>query len=227
MLVELSQILAAKKPFMFSFTEHYLFKRVDVEKTEMLNDIYKFKKIIRFCLMTAQRTRLNLVNSGVQYFSNNYKPFKNAIANSNWDKLVEITYTEPGVGQKIGSLILEVFIHYGELNQSFENKLFVPIDTHIKRIFSECLGFTDVSENGIPIILRNNKYHNFQQLLFNNTSPGLPRIYFDYLWFVGKVFCTAKLNQNNTNTFNRAYRLCSICWLKDICICPERWNDFE
>ncbi|MDP3830820.1 MAG: hypothetical protein Q8Q47_06095 [Ignavibacteriaceae bacterium] len=204
--------------------ENYLFNRIGVNRNEILEDYNQFIKVIRFCLLTTQRPRHDIVNLGLEYFNGTYVEFRNAIINSDWDNLIRVTYSSPGVKQKVGSLILEVFIHYAGLNLRLENKLFVPIDSHVKRIFSDCLGAYDVSERGLPTYPGQNTYSIFQQKLMNNTYNNLPRIYFDYLWFVGKVFCTSKINENDINIYKRSYRLCSICWLKDICINPDRWN---
>lgn len=121
-----------------------------------------------------------------------------------------------GVGQKIGSFILEVLIHYGENNPDLESKLFVPIDTHVHHIFNECLGIDDVPK--VNTIITSQRFQNFQSMLQENTYNKNPRIYFDYLWFIGKIFCTQRENGNG-------FRLCNICWINEEghCIYPNKW----
>jgi hypothetical protein len=65
----------------------------------------------------------------------------------------------------------------------------------------------------------NNKFINFQNKL-KEYSNGKPIIYFDYLWFIGKMFCN-KIDENNEKS--RGYKLCKYCWIKDCCENNNKW----
>jgi endonuclease III len=218
-LKDVSRLLATKRPFMFSFMERYIFAQIGVARTEALATSENFMRTIDFCLMTRQRVRQNEYELAKTFFADNFTQIQANVADGNWPALLPLVYNAPGVGQKIGSLILEMLIHYGEANQALEPKLFVPIDTHVERILSECLGLNNVPSVGLPVWKQT--YQDFQQFLANNSAEGTPRIYFDYLWFVGKVFCR-KINENNER-YSKGYRLCSMCWIKDHCTYADKW----
>lgn len=227
-LVEVNRVLAEKRNFMFSFMENYICKKINVERNNMLDGIENFIEVIRFSLNQRQRN-VNVQNeNAIKYFTFHYRAIKEAINDDDWDSLKKLIYLNHknkeymvanrlsypiGVGQKIGSLILEVLIHYGETNPELESRLFVPIDTHVHHILSECLGVENVpiSDN-----ITSQRFKNFQNNLRANTYDNNPRICFDYLWFVGKIFCTQRENGNG-------YRLCNICWIKKHCIYGHQW----
>jgi len=190
-----------------------------VPRQETLANSTNFMKMIDFCLRTRQRVKGKDFDQAQKYFAENFKGIKENIIRGNWPETLRLVYDARGVGQKIGSLILEVLIHYGEANQALEPKLFVPIDTHVQRIFSECLGLSNVPSIGSPVWASN--YLGFQQFLADNSGEGTLRIYFDYLWFVGKVFCR-KITENDER-YSKGYRLCSMCWIKDYCSFPDKW----
>jgi endonuclease III len=204
---------------MFSFMERYMLSQINVERTEMLTNCRNFNSVIDFCLKT-NRFR-NHLHEAEQYFSSRFRNIRNHIEHDNWTNLKDLVYHAPGVGQKIGSLILEVLIHYGDANANLERLLFVPIDTHVHRIFTECLGLDNFPAIGTSIDSR--AYLSFQDFLAENTAERTSRIVFDYLWFVGKVFC-GKIVPNNDG-YSRGYRLCSMCWIKDACTFPDKWTN--
>lgn len=218
LLKRVSRLLWKRRYFMFSFMERYMLLRIKVQRTEMLTNRRNFNLVIDFCLRTnpyrlpLQRTK--------DHFSAHFKTIKKYIERGNLEELRDLVYPTIGVGQKIGSLILEVLIHYGQANANLEHQLFVPIDTHVHRIFTDCLGRDDVPSIGASI--DSGKYQRFQKLLTDNSAKGNPRIIFDYLWFVGKVFCGNVAHNNDR--YSRGYRLCSMCWIKDLCQSPDKWT---
>lgn len=218
-LVDISRILETKRPFMFSFMDRYIFSQIQVQRTDALTNSNNFNKMIDFCLMTRQRFKEKDFREAKQYFATNFEKIKENINSGHWPETLRLIYNAQGVGQKIGSLILEVIIHYGEANRALEDELFVPIDTHVERIFSECLGLQHVPSIGSPVYSSN--YQAFQRFLADNTAKGIPRIYFDYLWFVGKVFCR-KITEKEER-YTKGYRLCSMCWIKDYCTFDDKW----
>jgi len=199
--------------------ERYIFSQIKVPRTKVMTSRENFNKVIDFCLQTRTKINNEELKKGKDYFNWKFKKIKKKISQGDWENLEKTVYSAPGVGQKIGSLILEAIIHYGEANSNLEKQLYVPIDTHVYRIFKECLGLKNVPEvNSSPY---SKKYVEFQKYLAENTANVIPRIYFDYLWFVGKVFCT-KIDLNKKG-YSRGYRLCSMCWIKDYCILPNKW----
>jgi hypothetical protein len=229
LLVEVHRILTSKRNFMFSFMENYVCHKGNVDRDSILNTKKNFISIIRFCINTRQRQVTTQNENAISYFGFHYKAIRNAINDSDWDLLKGLIYLKHkdkeymdenglsypiGVSQKIGSLILEVLIHYGETNPNLESKLLVPIDTHVHHIFSECLGIESVP--GIGANITSQDFIDFQEYLCANTYRNNPRIYFDYLWFVGKVFCTQREKGNG-------FRLCNICWINRQCIYANKW----
>ncbi len=218
-LQHVSRLLATKRSFMFSFMEKYLFSQIQVLRTETIRNSENFKKVIDFCLRTRQRIVIEELQRAKTYFSHNFQKIQEYVRKGRGEDLRNLVYSAPGVGQKIGNLVLEVIIHYGEANSDLESQLYVPIDTHVRRIFRECLGLNNVPRIGSSPYSR--AYLRFQQYLAANTADGVSRIYFDYLWFVGKVFCT-RIDVSKEG-YSRGYRLCSMCWIKDYCILPDKW----
>jgi len=230
-LIDVHRILIKNRENMFSFADNYLFTRSNVQRNEILNNQDNFIRVIRFCINTRQQPVNAQRENAIAYFSFHYTSIANAIKQGDWGLLKDLIYirhrnneymTENrlngpiGVGQKIGSFILEALIHYGETNPDLESKLYVPIDTHVHHIFSECLGIDMVPDVNATITSR--RYLNFQKMLLENTYNNQPRIYFDYLWFIGKIFCTQRENGNG-------YRLCNLCWIREdgYCVYPNKW----
>jgi endonuclease III len=219
-LENVSHLLSTKHSFMFSFMERYIFSQIQVPRKETISNPENFGRMIDFCLRTKQRIRQNELLQAQAHFSNNFENIRKSVHQGDWINLLNLVYSTPGVGQKIGSLILEVIIHYGEANTALESQLFVPIDTHVQRIFTQCLGLNNVPPIGTPVYSK--RYIAFQRFLSENAADGVSRIYFDYLWFVGKFFCR-KINETEEG-YSKGFRLCPMCWIKDDCIFPDKWN---
>lgn len=226
-LDDVHRILITKREVMFSFMDSYLFSRANVQRNNMLNTQDNFINVIQFCINTRQRTVNVQRENAINYFNFHYTAIQNAVNQGNWELLKDLIYLRHrneeymianglnypiGVGQKIGSFILEVLIHYGEANPDLESKLYVPIDTHVHHILSECLE-VNITNN---LDITTPSFINFQNLLSENTHNNNPRIYFDYLWFIGKMFCTQRQNGNG-------FRLCNICWIRENCIYANQW----
>jgi hypothetical protein len=106
-------------------------------------------------------------------------------------------------------MILEfIFLYSKYRNNKLVTVLNVPLDTHVKRIFKDSFG---VDTPNMESIYTNKHYIAFQTSLDKYTA-GRGRIYFDYFWFIGKMFC-AKIKDKNS----RGYKLCNYCWLKNCC----------
>lgn len=218
-LSDVSGILGRKRPVMFAFMEKYLFAQVRVPRTEVLSNQQNFDRVIDFCLNTRQRKKIDEFEEAKALISANFGRIREGVRQGDIEGLRTLLYSAPGVGQKIGNLILEVIIHYGEANPRLEPYLYVPIDTHVRRMLVDCLGVRSVPD--VACSPKAPRYLRFQRNLAANAAQGVPPICFDYLWFVGKVLCTKK--DSDGAGYNRGYRLCSICWLRDHCLVPDKW----
>jgi len=219
-LREVGKILATKKDFMRHFMEHYILQQLGLKMDDDIFIKQNYLKIIDFCLNTRQRIVNIELENGKTYFDERYPFFVDYYQTNNIKALKELVYGGFGVGQKIGSFILEVFIHYFGENKTVEKELFLPIDTHTKRILEECLR---VKVPGIGENIKTKNYISFQKYLLENTPENENRIIFDYLWFVGKVFCVKISEQTNSNTYSRGYKLCNLCWINGLCKYKNKW----
>jgi hypothetical protein len=218
-LRDVSRVLARQRSFMFSFMEKYLFSQIQVPRTEVLSNSENFDRMIDFCLRTRQRIVGKELQEAKVLFTGNFWEIRERVYQGDMRSLRNLVYSAPGVGQKIGNFILEVIIHYGEANPDLEPQLYVPIDTHVRRVFTECLGLRNVPQVGCPPDAP--RYLRFQRHLAANTADRVAPIYFDYLWFVGKVFC--RKTGRGKEGYSRGYRLCSMCWIKHYCIVQDKW----
>ncbi|MBS1495091.1 MAG: hypothetical protein JST55_16415 [Bacteroidetes bacterium] len=207
-----------KAPFMRAFMKNYIFEQIKVPLSiESIEKKESYEKIIEFCLNTRRRIRNEHLESGKKYFSDNYALFRELLlVKKDVIQLQQLVYKAEGVGQKIGSFILVVFIHYILQDNEMSKQLNVPLDTHVIRIFEEA--FNEKPPNvGYKIDAK--EYRDFQGKLKENSADG-NTIYFDYFWFIGKVFHT-KINPGRNN---KGYRLCSMCWIKDVCQSNDKWE---
>jgi len=106
-------------------------------------------------------------------------------------------------------MLLEfIYLYTNYYDEDIIKVLYLPIDTHIKRLFFDC--FNIVTPN-MGSHYKSRKYQKFQRLL-DKYSNNLGRVYFDYLWFIGKIFCT-----KITNEKSKGYKICNYCWIKEYC----------
>jgi hypothetical protein len=217
-------VLKAKDAFMQKFMEHYVLNKINVPKHKMLATKRNYDEVIDFCLRTRAQIKNNELEKAKDYFSNNYLKFKNAIKNKDFEGLKKLLYTDItelekekkiGVGQKISSLILEVFIHYGIKDGNLRKKLFVPLDRHVVRVLEYAFN-VEIKQSTFKY--GSKKFHELQNLLKKCSVSG-NSIYFDYLWFIGKIFHP----ELSDSEHNRGYRLCSMCWIKDCCLDENKW----
>ena len=149
----------------------------------------------------------------------NYPSIKKMIKEKNIKSLKGCIYTTPGIGQKIGSMMLEfIYLYSGKKDTEIAKTLYVPLDTHVMRLFDECFHLDNIP-NSSQLNIDNNRFKDFQKSLEQYTN-GKPTVYFDYLWFIGKIFCN-KINEENE--MSRGYKLCNYCWLKDCCGNKKKW----
>jgi endonuclease III len=213
-LGKVHEVLFSKKSEMKEFMKYYVFKKKDINIDTFIDDKEQFIRFIDFCLNTRNRPVNKDIDEGIQYFSKNYNKIIQCINDKNIEELKKLVCHSRGVGQKIGSMLLEFIYLYSKYsNENVIKKLFVPIDTHIKRIFNDSFG---VKTPNINSKYDDNRYLEFQYSL-DKYANNKGRVYFDYLWFVGKMFCT-----KITDDKSRGYKLCKYCWIREYCK-NEKW----
>jgi len=213
------KVLKTKEPFMDSFMDNYLCKQINVSRTKLLSNKKNYERVIDFCLRTRRNPNGTELRKAKKHFSANFNEFKILLKKGEFKKLQKLVNQAPGVGQKIGALILEVFILYGGNNSKLIKELYVPLDAHTIRMFDEALNMKNVPKKYPEL---KTKLSQFQNELSSHLPPDGERIYFDYLWFIGKVFCQ-KITKNK-NVYSRGYRLCSMCWIYDYCQINSKWD---
>jgi endonuclease III len=201
------------------FMDFYVFKKMNINKCTFIENKNDFLQFIEFCLNTAQKTKEQNIKDGLDHFRRNYSTIKKMIEDKNIQRLKCCIYSSPGVGQKIGSMMLEfIYLYSNKKDKDIAKTLFVPLDTHVLRLFDECFHLENIPKN-FQLKMENNQFIEFQKSLEKYTN-GKPIIYFDYLWFIGKMFCN-KINENNE--MSRGYKLCNYCWLKECCENNNKW----
>ncbi len=206
----LFEILHNKKPFMEKFFDEYCFNKAGVDKNKFVDNKKDFLKFISFCLNTRQRVVNRDLENAKLYFKDKHTLINKLIKKGDVKKLEEIIYNAPGVGQKIGSMMLEfIFMYSGYKSDKYLKEINLPIDTHVKRVLEE--SFKNTKVPNINASYKSKKYVDFQKEIQGFTKNDLGRAYFDYLWFIGKVFC------------KKDYKLCNICWIKEVCM-QKKWN---
>ena len=219
-LINAFEILYSHRDEMEHFMDFYVFKRMSIKKETFLGNENNFLSFANFCLNTAQRSTGKNIKNGLDYFKKYYSEIKKMIDNKKIDDLKKRIYSCPGIGQKIGSMMLEfIFLYSNKKDTNIAKELFVPLDTHVLRLFYKCFHMKNIPSNNNQLKINNNTFKNFQESLKQYTN-NKPIIYFDYLWFIGKMFCN-KINEEDD--MNRGYKLCNYCWLKDCCENNEKW----
>ena len=233
-----SRVLGSKREFMARFMKHYIFDRCQVQADRVLASQNEFMSAMKFCLRTRQRTVNSDLRNGLRKMRKLYPRIKQSVHDGDdINELGKDVYSPVGtqrhvrgVGQKVGSLILEVLIHYGQANPELEEQLYVPIDTHVFRVLTDCLG-VKAPPNVKGATYNAARFQALQKLLKESAATGVPRICFDYLWFVGKVFCTEAGKEHAVTEekhpkkrYPRTFRLCSLCWIRRHCIYEPRWD---
>ena len=211
--------LYSRKAEMEKFMDFYVFKRMKVDKNTFLNDKNDFLLFIKFCLNTAQKKSDKNLKDGLSYFKSKYSYIIKLLNNKDIDKLKRCIYESPGVGQKIGSMILEfVYLYSDKRDDVIAKELFLPLDTHVLHLLDECFHLNNIPKEH-QFKIENANFIKFQKSLQNYTN-GKPIIYFDYLWFIGKIFCN-KINENAEKS--RGYKLCNYCWIQKYCENEDKW----
>jgi endonuclease III len=219
-IINAFEILYSYRDEMEQFMDFYVFKKKGINKETFLDNENDFLLFIDFCLNTAQRPRGENIREGKKHFRTNYSVIRKMIDEKNISNLNRCIYSSPGVGQKIGSMMLEfIYLYSNKKDTDIAKTLFVPLDTHVLRLFDECFHLGNIPRNNNQRKIDNNKFIEFQESLKQYTN-GKPIIYFDYLWFIGKMFCN-KVNEENE--MNKGYKLCNYCWLKDCCENNDKW----
>jgi hypothetical protein len=218
-IIEAFEILYSHRVEMEQFVDFYVFKKMNINRDTFLENKNDFLLFAKFCLNTAQRPKNENIKNGLKHFELKYLAIKQMIDERNIEGLKRCIYSSPGMGQKIGSMMLEfIYIYSNKRDENIAKTLYVPLDTHVLRIFGECLHLENMPNNS-QLKIDNKRFKEFQKSLEQYTK-GKPIVYFDYLWFIGKMFCN-KINKSNK--MSRGYKLCNYCWLKNCCKNNDKW----
>jgi len=216
---EAYEILYSHRGEMEQFMNYYVFKKMNIDQKTFWNKEIDFLKFVEFCLNTSQMPNNKNIKNGKEYFKKKYAEIKKGIENKNIDELKNIIYEATGVGQKIGSMMLEfIFLYSNKQDNEIAKELYVPLDSHVIRLLKESFHLNNLPEDH-QLKIKDNNFINFQESL-NQYTDGRPIVYFDYLWFVGKCFC----NKTDENEKNRGYKLCNYCWLNNCCENNSKWE---
>jgi len=198
--------------YMKNFFNERVFRCLHINKNLLLdegeNDL---RMLFFFCLTQRRQQTFDNIIIGMNYFNKNQsnlvqtleENFKNP--EEKFERVEAIVYPHRkkgvGIGQKIGSLFLELLVLYGNTCQEILPYLYVPIDENVQSVL-EKLGIKDVPRVGTPI--NASKFRRFQDWLAKIADEnGRYRIHFDYLWYIYREFC-----RNNN---------CDECWIQAIC----------
>ena len=211
------EILFSRFEEMKKFMNHYVFEKKNINIDTFVDDKTQFLSFIDFCLNTRNRRVEKDIDQGIKYFDENYDKIIMYINEKDLEKLQKLVYDSPGIGQKIGSMLLEfIYLYSRHYDEDIIKKLFVPIDSHTERILKNSF---KLETPKMETKYTNKTFIKFQDsLTIYSNNKG--RVFFDYLWFIGKIFC-AKTNPENKN--NRGYKLCDYCWIKECCENEEKW----
>lgn len=216
-LINAFAVLYSKKEEMKRFFSYYIFKRIRIDMLTFVDNKEQFIRFISFCLHTRQRVVINQLDKGILYFSINYTRLHACILSKNITELQSIVYNAPGVGQKIGSLIIElIYLYSKHADDTILINAYLPIDVHTKRIFEDSFR---MKVPDVAVKVSEKRFLVFQRELTQYTENNYSRVYFDYLWFIGKVFCT-KISESESN---KGYKLCDMCWIQPYCL-NMKWN---
>jgi hypothetical protein len=216
---EVFKTLYAKREEMEQFMDLYLFKRAGCSKDGFIDDKRQFFAFIKVCArLRSGPLRPTLMDEIRLGFTPQYPSIKKLIQDRNIKELQTVFYGVKGIGQKIGSLMLElIFLYSRYRDEQAAAELYVPIDTHINRIFEESFG---LNPPRIGVSPSEKRFIAFQDAL-NEYTGGKPRVYFDYLWYIGKVYCE---KTNPPGQFSPGYKLCKDCWIEKQCAFPMKWE---
>ncbi len=220
-ILEIWRTLKAKQSYMESFMKNYMLKQIGIPRNKILANKENYMSVIDFCLKTRRTPNLKKLKTAKSYFNRNYENFKSLLRKGDFKEIKKLVENAKGKGvrQKIEALILEVFILYGKLGKrNLLKDLYVPLDSHTIRMFDEALGLKNVPKKN----LSKKNVAKFQDELKQYIPKNGEIIYFDYLWYIGKVFCQ-KIS-NNKNTYSRGFRLCNDCWIKNNCQIKDKWK---
>jgi len=182
-IIEAFEILYSRKAEMENFMDFYVFKKMNISKETFLENESDFLKFVEFCLNTAQRSKGKNINDGLRHFQMNYSAIVKMLEEKNISCLKGCIYSSPGMGQKIASMMLEfIYLYSSKRDTEIAKTLFVPLDTHVLRLFDECFHLDNIPNNS-QLNIENKHFISFQKSLEKYTN-GKPIIYFDFLLYL-------------------------------------------
>ncbi|MBA7501597.1 hypothetical protein ES706_00170 [subsurface metagenome] len=217
-LAKCIKILRTHDAEMKHFFGNHVFIPLKINKGRLLDKDSSDLRMLFFFTCTTRAGGVNVerIKTAMDYFNaqqDSLIEILNAKIDSNvkFERLCEIVYPERsiGVGQKIGSLFLELLVVYGGRELGLLPFLYLPIDTNVWRIFTDKLGVPPVElpKHIIGYKIWQPKFRTFQEKLRRIAEAhDSHRIHFDYLWYVGHICGSIK---------------CIECWLQSICLNKE------
>jgi hypothetical protein len=149
-------ILYNHKNEMENFMNHYVFKKMNINKDTFLNNEDDFLLFVKFCLNTAQKVSNENINKGLNYFKKQYKNIIKLIENNDIKALQNKIYNSPGMGQKIGSMLLEfIYMYSNKKNDELAKELYLPLDTHVIRLFRDSFNINNIPQKEYELKINN------------------------------------------------------------------------
>jgi endonuclease III len=195
------------------FFDENVFNLLHINKNSLLDDSENdLRMLFFFCLTQRRQQSLEDIIKGMDYFNKNQSNLVQILKRNfenpeeKFKRVKEIVYPPRergvGIGQKIGSLFLELLVLHGNSCQEVLPYLYVPIDANVQGVLKK-LGV----KAGVPRVgttTNESKFRRFQEWLAKIAGENNSyRIHFDYLWYIGHEFC----RKNN----------CDKCWIRHIC----------
>jgi endonuclease III len=192
--------------------EHAKWDRVlDIERGRATRE--NLTKIFRISAPAKARVKIGDLRQSVKEFDERCDEIINYMSSSEDDAktkhewlLGELTGIR-GVGTKIACDFLEHAVYWDGIWPELRDELYVPVDRHIYRIMTEKLKV--FSEDEVPLgkPYKSRRFIEFQEAL---SKVHMPRVEFDFLWFIG-------------SQFKCAYGIyCEYCWIKCLCRAPAK-----
>lgn len=197
-----------KDAFELDFEVHSKIYKIEKENDSKNN----LKQILRPLIQARRRGKLSKDECQILFssFDKKYTKIKQIgrydEGEEAIDKIVKELHGIHNLGWKIVGVFLKDVVYNCHIWSHLIDYLYLPIDTHIHKIFTEKLQV--ISKEHMPTyehsyLGRKNKRFQDELKMIHN-----PRIEFDWFWYIGNRFCSNRIS-------------CDLCWIKDFC--RKKW----